>query len=95
MIVTCILEFVVLGLGKQEVSRSQDANDYIQKMVAKCAHCQKNRLRMIDYLKPVVCHLKILNLRKRIGIDIFTVTPEDKTGNGHILVVVKAFLKHV
>ena len=60
-------------------------------MVGKCAKCQKNCLRMVDYLEPVVRHLKVPNMRKRIGIDNLTVTPVDKNGNGHILVVVNHF----
>ena len=69
--------------------------DYIEEMVTKCANCQKNRRRMVDYLEPIVRHLKVPNLRKRIGIDNLTVTPVDKNGNGHILVIVNHFSKHV
>ena len=69
--------------------------DYIEDVVARCAGCQKNRLRMLDYLEPVVRHLKVSNMRKCIGMDNLTVTPVDKNGDGHILVVVNHFSEHV
>ena len=69
--------------------------DYIKVMVARCARCQKNWLRMVDYLEPFVRHLMVPNLRKRIGMDNLTVTPVDKNGNMHILMVVNHFSKHV
>ena len=34
----------------------------------------ENRLRMVDYLEPLVHHLKVPTLRKRIGINILKVT---------------------
>ena len=51
--------------------------DYIEEMVSRCAGCQKNRLRMVGYLKPMLRHLKVPNLRKRIDMDNLTVTPVD------------------
>ena len=47
------------------------------------------------YGKPVVRHLKVTNLRKHIGMDNLTVTPVDKNGNSHILVIANNFSKHV
>ena len=64
-------------------------------MVSRCAGCLKNRLRIVDYLVPVVRHLKVPNLRKRIGLDNLMVTPVDKNGNNHILVVVNHFSTNV
>ena len=69
--------------------------DFIEDMVSKCANCQKNRVRMVDYLEPVVRHLKVPHLRKRIGMDNLTITPVDKNGNNHLLVIVNHYSKHV
>ena len=55
----------------------------------------KNRLRMVDYLEPVVRHLKVPYLRKRIGMDNLSITPVDKNGNSHLLVIVNHYAKHV
>ena len=62
--------------------------DFIEDMVGKCAKCQKNRIRMTDYLEPIVRHIKVPYLRKRISIDNLTITPIDKFGNDHLLVVI-------
>ena len=64
-------------------------------MVGKCANCQKNRIRMTDYLEPIVRHIKVPYLRKRISIDNLTITPRDKFGNDHLLVVVAEYPKFV
>ena len=69
--------------------------DYIEEMVGKCAGCKKNRIQMVEYLEPVVRHLKLPNLRKHIGIDNLMVTPVDKNGKDHLLVEVSHFSKHV
>ena len=69
--------------------------DCVKSMVSRCAYCQKNRLCMLHDLEPIVRNLKVLNLKKRIGVHNLSVTPVDKNGNGHIFVVFNHFSKHV
>ena len=69
--------------------------DQIEDMVARCGICQKDRLRMTNYIEPVVRHLKPEHARKACGIDNLTVTPKDELGNEHIIVVTCHFTKHV
>ena len=69
--------------------------DYIEEMIGKCGNCQKNRLRMVDYLELGVRHLKVLYLRKRILIDNLTITSVEQNGNSHLLVIVNYYFNHV
>ena len=69
--------------------------DVIEDMVGKCANCQENRIRMTDYLEPIVRHIKVPYLCKRISIDNLTVTPRDKYGNDYLLVVVAEYPEFV
>jgi RNase H-like domain found in reverse transcriptase/Reverse transcriptase (RNA-dependent DNA polymerase)/Integrase zinc binding domain len=58
--------------------------DFIQR----CSICQKERLGMQHSLKPIYRHLKPLHKRSTIGIDDLTITPADKYGNSHLIVIV-------
>jgi hypothetical protein len=50
---------------------------------------------MMDYLEPVIRHIKPAHQRSRVGVDRLTVTPADKQGNNTLIVVVEHFTKHV
>ena len=50
---------------------------------------------MVDYLKPVVRHLKVRNLRKLFGMGNLSITPVDKNGNSRLLGIVNHYAKHV
>ena len=69
--------------------------DFIKESVEKCANCQKNRRRMTVYLEPIVRHIKVPYLRKRIGMYNLTITPREKYGNDHLLVIVVEYPKFV
>jgi hypothetical protein len=59
--------------------------DQLEDMVGRCAICQKDRLRMVDYIEPVNRHLKPTHARSRVGVDNLTVTPEDEFGRSHLI----------
>lgn len=63
--------------------------DYINR----CSICQKDRLGMVNSLKPIVRHLKPPHQRSTIGIDDLTITPADEYGNCHLIVIVVHFTK--
>ena len=50
---------------------------------------------MTDYIEPAVRHLKSEYARKACGIDNLTMTPKNKLGNEHIIVVTCHFTKRV
>lgn len=63
--------------------------DYINR----CSICQKDRLGMVNSLKPIIRHLKPPHQRATIGIDDLTITPADEFGNSHLIVIVVHFTK--
>jgi len=63
--------------------------------VATCATCQKERLGMVDNIRPMVKHLKPEHLHSAIGADVLTITPEDEFGNKCLIVIVNHFTKLV
>ena len=69
--------------------------DQIEDMIMRCPICQKDRLRVMDRIEPVVRHLKPPHARSRVGEDNLTVTPVDANGNGHLVVIVCHFTKYV
>ena len=68
---------------------------FIEEWIATCPVCQKDRLAMVNTLKPIVRHIKPPHQRSRIGVDRLTVTPADKDGNTTLIVVVEHFTKFV
>jgi len=68
---------------------------FVQDFISTCPVCQKDRLGMMDYLEPVIRHIKPAHQRSRVGVDRLTVTPADKQGNNTLIVVVEHFTKHV
>ena len=68
---------------------------FVQDFISSCPLCQKDRLGMMDFLEPVVRHIKPPHQRSRVGVDRLTVTPADKQGNNTLIVVVEHFSKHV
>ena len=67
----------------------------VTEYVESCAICQKDRLGMVDTLKPVVRHIKPEHQRARVGVDRLTITPKDVYGNDTAIVVVEHFTKFV
>jgi len=67
----------------------------IEDMVDKCSICQKDRIRMSNPLWPVERTLKPEHARTRVGVDNLTITPKDKRGNEHLVVIVDHFTKYV
>lgn len=63
--------------------------------VATCPTCQKERLGMVDNIRPMVKHLKPEHLHSAIGADVLTITPEDEFGNKCLIVIVNHFTKLV
>jgi hypothetical protein len=61
--------------------------------VAVCPVCQKDRLGMVDFIEPVVRHLKPSHRRSVIGVDTLSITPADKDGNCILTVIVVHFTK--
>ena len=68
---------------------------YIEEWIATCPTCQKDRLAMVNTVRPIVRHIKPPHQRSRIGIDRLTVTPADKDGNNTLIVIVEHFTKFV
>jgi len=67
----------------------------IQEFVATCPICQKDRLRMVDYIEPRDRHLHQPHSRSLVGIDHLAVTPADEDGNKVLIVIVNMFDKFV
>ena len=67
---------------------------FVQDSISSCPLCQKDRLGMMDFLEPVVRHIKPPHQRSRVGVDRLTVTPAYKQGNNTLIVVVEHFSKH-
>jgi hypothetical protein len=67
----------------------------IQDFVATCPICQKERLRMVDFIEPRDRHLHQSHSRSLIGIDHLAVTPADEDGNKVLIVIVNLFDKFV
>ena len=68
---------------------------FVQEYVERCPICQKDRLGMIDTLKPIYRHIKPEHQRSRVGVDRLTVTPADDQGNDTAIVIVEHFTKFV
>lgn len=68
---------------------------FVEEWIATCPVCQKDRLAMVNTIKPIVRHIKPPHQRSRIGVDRLTVTPADKEGNTTLIVVVEHFTKFV
>ncbi len=66
-------------------------SDFIQT----CPTCQKERLGMVDNIRPMVKHLKPEHLHSAVGVDVLTITPADEDGNSCLIVVVNHFTKLV
>lgn len=60
----------------------------VEDFVSSCAICQKDRLGMTDTIQPVYRTLQSGQKRRMVGVDTLTVTPTDKYGNTHVVVVV-------
>jgi hypothetical protein len=67
----------------------------VAEFVATCAICQKDRLGMVDFIEPVVRHLKPDHRRSVLGVDTLTVTPQDETGCKYVIVATNHFTKFV
>jgi hypothetical protein len=65
----------------------------VEEFIATCPVCQKDRLGMVDYIEPIVRHLKPEGRRSVVGVDTLTVTPPDKDGNTYVIVIVNHFTK--
>lgn len=63
--------------------------------VSSCPTCQKERLGMVDNIRPLTKHLKPEHLHSAIGTDVLTITPEDESGNSCLVVIVNHFTKLV
>ncbi len=63
--------------------------------VSTCPICQKERLGMVDNIRPITKHLKPDHLHAAIGADVLTVTPADELGNSCLIVIVNHFTKLV
>ncbi len=63
--------------------------------VSTCAICQKERLGMVDNIKPITKHLKPEHLHAAIGADVLSITPADELGNTCLIVIVNHFTKLV
>ena len=59
----------------------------VAEFVERCPICQKNRLGMTDALEPIYRTLKPEHRRKRVGVDVLTITPADKLGNKYCVVI--------
>ena len=68
---------------------------WLEEMIMKCRTCQKYRTSFGDYVEPIYSHLKPAHPRARVGFDGLTVTPPDKYGNTHLIVVVDFYTKYV
>jgi exodeoxyribonuclease-3 len=62
--------------------------------VTECPTCQKERIGMVDQIKPLIKHLKPEHHRKAIGFDTLTVTPPDDYENQYVDVIVDHYIKH-
>jgi hypothetical protein len=67
----------------------------IQEFVSTCSICQKDRLRMVDYILPRERNLHQPHSRSLIGFDHLAVTPADEDGNKVLIVIVNLFDKFV
>jgi len=68
---------------------------WIEEKVAECSVCQLYRRGFENYIEEIVTHLKPPHSRSRVGFDGLTITPPDKHGNTHLIVVVDHFKKYV
>jgi len=67
----------------------------VQDFVAECPHCQKDSRQSLADIQPSVRTLLPNGNRVRVGIDSVTITPVDKEGNEHAIVIVNHMSKHV
>ena len=67
----------------------------VQGFVAECPRCQKDARQSVSDIQPAVRTLLPEGNRVRVGIDSVTITPEDKDGNIHAIVLVNHMTKHV
>ena len=67
----------------------------VEEWIFECAKCQKDRLGMTDYIEPLIRHIKPPHARSRVGVDNLAVTPVDRNGNQHLIVIVCHFTKYV
>ena len=67
----------------------------VQDFVAECPRCQKDSRHSVTDIQPAVRTLLPDGNRVRVGIDSVTITPQDKDGNVHAIVVVNHMTKHV
>jgi len=67
----------------------------VQDFVKECSRCQKDARQSVSDIQPAVRTLLPEGNRVRVGIDSVTVTPADKDGNVHAIVLVNHMTKHV
>lgn len=68
---------------------------WIVEQVAECGVCQKYRSKFENHIEEIYSHLKPPHHRARVGFDGLSVTPPDKDGNSHLIVIVDHYAKHV
>lgn len=83
-----------LALGKRFYNH-KIPYQWVVEMVEQCPVCQMYRRGFENHLEEIVSHLKPPHHRSRVGFDGLTVTPPDKSGNTHLIVVVDHFSKYV
>lgn len=66
---------------------------FVEEFVMTCPVCQKDRLGMVDSIKPLILTLKPEHRRSMVGVDTLTITPPDEAGNSYLTVVVNHFTK--
>ena len=67
---------------------------WVEDKVAECSVCQLYRRGFENYLEEIGTHLKPPHSRARVGFDGLTITPPDKNGNTHLVVIVDHFKKY-
>ena len=68
---------------------------WIVDKVAECGTCQKLRSRLENHIDEIYSHLKPAHPRARVGFDGLSITPPDKDGNTHLVVIVDFYTKYV
>ena len=68
---------------------------WVQLKVEECRTCVMYRTGFNTHVEKIYSHLKPQHPRARVGFDGLTITPPDKDGNTHLVVVVDFFKKYV
>ena len=68
---------------------------WIQMKVEECTQCQIFRDAFRTYIEKINTHLKPPHPRARVGFDGLSITPPDKDGNTHLVVIVDFYKKYV